>query len=157
MNNTNNKTFYKCSTQLLFLRHKNVSKKAAKLNSFLQCSVHIFLGHDGCFWKINLRILWNHIMKNFQVNHGQCTSIILPEKFSFEGPKKLLDLCFADNRILYFWQVLESIHKFIIELHVLQCLFVRWSNKKERRGRIISNSTKGETLSSPMTTKCSWG
>ena len=35
--------------------------------------------------------------------------------------------------------VLESIHKFIIELHVLQCLFVRGSNKKQRRGRIISN------------------
>ena len=32
-----------------------------------------------------------------------------------------------------------SIHKFIIELHVLQCLFVRGSNKKQRRGRIISN------------------
>ena len=32
-----------------------------------------------------------------------------------------------------------SIHKFIIELHVLQCLFVRGSNKKQRRGRIFSN------------------
>ena len=34
-----------------------------------------------------------------------------------------------------------SIHKFIIELHVLQCLFVRGSNKKQRRGRIISSLT----------------
>ena len=29
------------------------------------------------------------------------------------------------------------------------------SNKKQKRGRIISNLTKGETFSSPMTTKCS--
>ena len=54
----------------------------------------------------------------------------------------------ADSRILYFWQVLEFIHKFIIELHVLQCLFVRGSNKKQRSSRIIWNFTKGETFSS---------
>ena len=41
--------------------------------------------------------------------------------------------------------VVESIHKFIIELHVLQCLFVWRSDKKQWRGRIISNFTKGET------------
>ena len=40
---------------------------------------------------------------------------------------------------------MESIHKFIIELHVLQCLFVRGPDKKQWRGRIISNFTKGET------------
>ena len=51
----------------------------------------------------------------------------------------LSNLGVAGSRILYFWQVLEAIHKFIIELHVLQCLFVRGSNKKQRRGRIISN------------------
>ena len=60
------------------------------------------------------------------------------------------------KRILYFWQALESLRKFTIKLHVLQCLFVRASNKKQRRGRIISNFTKGETFSSLMTTKCSW-
>ena len=54
----------------------------------------------------------------------------------------MLDLCLADSRNLYFWNVLESIHKFIIELHDLQCLFVRGSNKKQRRGRIILNFTK---------------
>ena len=69
----------------------------------------------------------------------------------------MLDLCLVDTRILYFGDVLESIHKFIIELNVLQCLFVRGSNKKQRRGRIISNFTKGETFSSLMTTKCSCG
>ena len=40
-----------------------------------------FLGHDGCLWEINLRILWNHIMKNFQVKHGQCDTIIFPRTF----------------------------------------------------------------------------
>ena len=40
---------------------------------------------------------------------------------------------------LYFWQVLESIHKFIIWLHALQCLFLRGFNKRQRRGRIISS------------------
>ena len=43
----------------------------------------------------------------------------------------------------------------IMELYVFQCLFVKESNKKQRRGRIISNSTKAETFSSFMTTKCS--
>ena len=46
---------------------------------------------------------------------------------------------------------------FIIELHVPQCLFVRQSNKKQRRGRMISNFTKEETFSSLVTTTCSWG
>ena len=149
MNSTVNKTFCTCSTESLFLRYKQISKKAVKLRSFFHCSVHIFLGHDGSIWKINLRILWNHIMKNFQVKHGQCDSVILPQKL-------LLDICLADSRILYFWYVLKSIHKFIIELHALQCLFVRGSNKKQRRGRIISNFTKGETFSSLMTTRYSW-
>ena len=57
-------------------------------------------------------------LKNFQVNHGQRDSIIFPQTFSVESSKQLLDLCLAESRILYFWQVLESIHKLIIELHV---------------------------------------
>ena len=60
-------------------------------------------------------------------------------------------------KALYFWYVLKSIHNFIIELHALRCLFVRGSNKKQRRGSIISNFTNGETFSSLMTTKYSWG
>ena len=39
--------------------------------------------------------------------------------YAFEGSKLLLDVHLVDGRILYFWQVLEYIHKFIIELHVL--------------------------------------
>ena len=58
----------------------------------------------------------------------------------------MLDLCLTDSNILYFWRVLEFIHKLTGERHVLQCLFVRGSNKKQWRGRIISNFTKGETL-----------
>ena len=128
---TINTTFYTCSTESSFLRYKKISKKAVKLGKFLQCSVHIFLRHDGCFWKINLRISWNHIMKNFQVKYDQYDSIIFPKAFYFQTSKSLLDLCLADSRILYFWQVLKSIHKFIVELHVLQCLFVKGSDKKK--------------------------
>ena len=55
------------------------------------------------------------------------------ETISFEGSELLLDLYLADSRSIYFWYDLESIHKFIIELHVLQYLFVRGSNKKKER------------------------
>ena len=51
MNSTNNKTFYSFSTESLFLRYKKSSKKAVKIGDFLQCSVHIFLGHDENFVK----------------------------------------------------------------------------------------------------------
>ena len=46
------KTFYTCSTESLLLRYKKISKKSVKLGSFLHCSEDIFLGNDGCFWKI---------------------------------------------------------------------------------------------------------
>ena len=85
------------------------------------------------------------------------TASYYSQKFAFECSKLLLDLCLADSRILYFWYVLKSIHKFIIELHALQCLFVTGFDKKQTRGRIISNFTKAETFSSLMTTnKYSW-
>ena len=83
MNSSINKIVYTCSTESLFLRYKKISKKAVKLGSFLQCSVHIFLGHDGCIWKINLRLLWNHIMKNLQAKHDQCGRIIFPQNIFF--------------------------------------------------------------------------
>ena len=76
-----------------------------------------------------------HIMKNFKVKHGQCGNIIFSRAFSFESSKWLLDLCLDDSRILCFWQILES----------------------TKGGSIISNFTKGETFSSLMTTKFSWG
>ena len=46
----------------------------------------------------------------------------------------------------FFWQVLESIHKSIVELYALLHLFVRGPNKQQRSGKIISNFTKGETF-----------
>ena len=154
MNSAIDKTFCKYSTESLSLslRYKKISKKAVKIGGFLQCSVHIFLGHDGCFWKINLRISWSH-MKN-RVN---VTASYSPKHFLLKALNHLLGLCLADIRILYFWQVLKSIFKFIIEVHALQCLFVRRSNKQQRRSRIISNFTKGQTFLCLMTTKCSWG
>ena len=49
MNSAINKTFCTCSTESLYLRYKKVFKKGVKISDFFQCSVHIFLGHDGCF------------------------------------------------------------------------------------------------------------
>ena len=56
----------------------------------------------------------------------------------------MLDLCLANSRILFFWYALESIHKVIIELHVLQHLFVRRSNKKQ--SEVSGGTTKGGTF-----------
>ena len=70
-------------TKSLFLRYKKISKKPVKLRCFLQCLVHIFLGHNGCVWKINLKILYSLIVKNFQVKHGKCGSIIFPQNIFF--------------------------------------------------------------------------
>ena len=71
MSSTINKIFYTWSTESLFSGYKKIAMKAAKIGGFVPCWVHIFLGDDGCFWKISLRILWNHIVKNVQVKHGQ--------------------------------------------------------------------------------------
>ena len=49
MNSTIKKTFYTSSTESLFLRYMKISKKAVKIGGFLQCLIHIFLAHDGCF------------------------------------------------------------------------------------------------------------
>ena len=70
-------------------------------------------------------------MKNFQANHGQCDSIIFPQNIFFSRLKALakLELCLADSRIHYFGCVLETVHIFNIELHVLKFLLVRGSNK----------------------------
>ena len=125
------------------IRCKQISKKSVKLSSFFQCSVYIFLGHDSCVWKIDLRILWSHVMKNFQIRHGQCDSVIYPKTFAFQCSKLLLDLCLADSKILYFWYVLKSIHKFIIEVNALQCLFVRGCYKNKGGVGLFQISQKG--------------
>ena len=121
----------------MFLRNKKISKKIVKLSSFLQCSVNIFPGNDGCFK--NFVKLYH---EEFQVKHGQSDSIIFPKTFSFQTSKSLLDLCLVDSRILYFWQALESTQKFLMELHVLQCLFVRGSNFTKRKIFFISHDSQ---------------
>ena len=93
-------------------------------------------------WKINLIILWSYIIKNVQVKHGQCDSIIFHKTFSFESSKQLSDFCLANSRIPYFWQVLESIHKCIIELLVLKCLFVGSLIKNKEGVGLFSVSQK---------------
>ena len=45
---TFNKTFYTCSRKSLLWSYNKSFKEVAKLGSFIQCSVYIFLGHDGC-------------------------------------------------------------------------------------------------------------
>ena len=55
-------------------------------------------------------------MKNFQVIHGQCDSIILPETFSLESSKQLLDPPLGDNRIPLTG---PGIYPQFLELHAL--------------------------------------
>ena len=96
MNKTISKTFCTCSTKSLFLRCNKISKKAVMLGSFLHCSVHIFLEHDG--WGFD------------------------------------------------FWYVLESIQKILIELHVLQCLFIRGRTKNKAVVGLFQISQKKRLL-----------
>ena len=49
-------------------------------------------------------------------------------------------LCYRQDSLLLTGP--RTIHKFIIELHVLQCLFARGSNKKQRRIRLFQISQK---------------
>ena len=119
-----------------FIVHKKISEKAVNLSNFLWLQ-HIFLGLGSYLWKINLSILWSHTIKNFQVKCGQCDSIIFPETFSLGRSTYQSDLPFVTTG--FFWQAVESIQRFIIELDGIQCLFVRWSDKQQRRGEIISN------------------
>ena len=77
MNSTINKIlhmFYRIVFFLRYKRYKKISKKAAKIG-----------GYDDCFWKTNLSIFWNHVMKNFQVKHGQRDSMILPKNLKALG------------------------------------------------------------------------
>ena len=154
MNSTIKKTFYTCSTELMFLRCENISKKAIELGSFLQSSEYIFLWHDGCVWKIK------YVVKPYHEHSSKLWSMwqhhIPPKHFLL----KALSNCYKFALLTVGFFTLHTscnLSKFIRELHVLPCVFVRESNKKKRRSRIISDLTKGETFSSLMTTKYSWG
>ena len=66
----------------------------------------------------------------------------IPQNIFFESSKQLSDFCLANSRIPYFWQVLESIHKCIIELLVLKCLFVGSLIKNKEGVGLFSVSQK---------------
>ena len=57
------------------INFQEISKKAIKLDSFPQCSLHIFLGHDSCF-KNQFKNFMKPYHEEFQITHGQCQSII---------------------------------------------------------------------------------
>ena len=78
---------WKIFTRALESLSKNFEESCENKWFSIMFSIYIFLGHDGCFREINLRILWNHIMKNFQIKHGQHDSIIFPKTFSLESSK----------------------------------------------------------------------
>ena len=61
-------------------------------------------------------------MKYFQLKHSQCDSVIFPETFSLGSSKNLLNLSLVDNSILLTDPGIYL--KFIIELRILQYLFV---------------------------------
>ena len=69
-----------------------------------------------------------------------------PKDFLLEALSNCQTFALPTGGFLNFWQVLDAIHKFIIELHALQCLFKKESNKKQRRDRTVSNFTKVETF-----------
>ena len=124
-------------TESLFLRYKKISKKAVKLGSFLQYSVHLFLRHDDCFWKTNLRILWNHIMKDFRVKHGQSGSVIFPKTSSYWTFDLLAAGFFTFDRS---WNLSTNLSQ-----NSLSFVLV-WGWGWGGGCRIISNFTKEETF-----------
>ena len=72
------------------------------------------------------------------------TASYSPKRFFLETLSNYWTFPLVTTGIL--WQVLYSMHKFIIELHVLQYLFVNEPNKQQRSVGIISNFTKRETF-----------
>ena len=103
--------------------------------------------------RIILRILWNYIMKNFHEKHCQCDSIIFLKIYSLGSSRQLLsNFCFDGGKMLYFWKFLEFIHKFILELDVLQFFFVRGLMKNKGAVGLFQISQK-ETFSSLISTK----
>ena len=53
---------------------------------------------------------------------ANATASYSPRYVFFESSKKQTFVLLTAG-IFYFWQVLESSHKFIMKIHVLQCLF----------------------------------
>ena len=126
-------------------------------NRFLQCSVHISLGHGGCFWKTSLRISETISWKLSSKTWSMWQHHVSQNSFFWKLWVIIRPLPWWQRDSLLLTGPGIYIHKFIVALHVQQYLFVRGSNEKQRKGRIIWNFTKGDSFSSRMTTKCSWG
>ena len=108
MNSTINKTFYTCSTESLFLRYKKVSRKAAKIVGFLQCSVHTFLGYGG--WKMmtagffTFDRSWD-LSKNLSYSSMPCSAYLSNKqqrsgRIIFKFHKRTDFFVFYDNQVL---------------------------------------------------------
>ena len=91
-------------------------------------------------------------MKNIQVKHGLCDSIIYLKHFLLKALTNYQTFAFLTAGFFTFARSWN-----LSKLHVLQCLFVNGSNKKQKRCRIILRFTKGETSSCLMTTKRTLG
>ena len=58
----------------IVVRYNKISKNTVKLGNcqVLECSIHIFLGYDGSFWKIKLKnFLKPYDEELSTVKHGQ--------------------------------------------------------------------------------------
>ena len=72
----------------MFLRYQQISKKAVKLGSFFQCSVHTFLGHDGCF---------KNSFKNFVKPYHEELSRSMVNVTASYSPKHFLEKALSNN------------------------------------------------------------
>ena len=102
-------------------------------------SIHIFRT-----WWLLLKNLFKNFMEPYHEKHSCNTWSILqnhtPQKYSLRSSKQLLVLHFGGSRIFL---TVPEIYSKISKLHVLFYLFVRGSNKQQRRRGIIFNFTKG--------------
>ena len=148
MNSTITKTFYTCSPESLFQESCGNRWFSSMFSTYISRT-----------WWLLLKNSFKDFVKPYHEDFSSKAWSMWHHHISQNifFWKLLLDLHLANSRILYFWQFLESIQQFIIEIHALQCLFVRGSNKQERSDRIIYSFTKGQTFSSLMTTKWPWG
>ena len=123
-----------------------ISKKAVKLGSFLHCSVHIILGHDGCFRKITLNFCETTLWRTFKQSMVNVTASYSLKRFLLKILYNYWTYCLVDSRILYFWKILEFIDQFIIVLLVLQPLFVRDLTKNKGGVGLFQTSQKERLL-----------
>ena len=80
-----NKWIAKLTKLFTHVLQNRCSESIKKFSRKLASQVVFFNGQYIYFynWKVNLKILWNHIMKNFQLKYCQCDSVIFPRNISF--------------------------------------------------------------------------